>query len=90
MTSRGYQALGEDSDADTLVATVKKLEKLAEGRLSHGTVTAITSQLTLPLIGDKSLNDFATLTKETLRFTKSYASAAFASGLVICSLALFL
>ena len=90
MTSRGYQALGEDSDVDTLVATIKKLEKLAEGRLSHGTVTAITSQLTLPLIGDKSLNDFATLTKETLRFTKSYASAAFASGLIICSLALFL
>ena len=90
MTSRGYQALGEDSEIDTLVATVKKLEKLAEGKLSRGTVTAITSQLTLPLIGDKSLNDFATLTKETLRFTKSYASAALVSGLVICSLALFL
>ena len=90
MTSRGYQALGEDSDIDTLVAAVKKLEKLAEGRLSHGTVTTITSQLTLPLIGDKSLNDFAALTKETLRFAKSYASASLASGLVICSLALFL
>jgi putative membrane protein len=90
MTSRGYQALGEDSDMETLVAAIKKLEKLAEGRLSRGTVTTITSQLTLPLIGDKSLNDFATLTKETLRFTKSYATAAFASASVICSLALFL
>jgi putative membrane protein len=90
MTSRGYQSLGEDTDVDTLVATIKKLEDLAERRLSRGTVAAITSQLTLPLIGDKSLNDFATLTKETLRFTKSYASAALASGLVICSLALFL
>jgi putative membrane protein len=90
MTSRGYQALGEDSDVETLVAAIKKLEKLAEGRLSRGTVTTITSQLTLPLIGDKSLNDFATLTKETLRFTKSYATAAFASASVICSLALFL
>jgi putative membrane protein len=90
MTSRGYQALGEDSDMETLVAAIKKLEKLAEGRLSRGTVTTITSQLTLPLIGDKSLNDFATLTKETLRFTKSYATAALASASVICSLALFL
>jgi putative membrane protein len=90
MTSRGYQALGEDSEVETLVATIKKLENLAERRLSRGTVAAITSQLTLPLIGDKSLNDFATLTKETLKFTKSYASAALASGLVICSLALFL
>jgi putative membrane protein len=90
MTSRGYQALGEESDVDTLVATIKKLERLAEERLSQGTVTAITSQLTLPLIGDKSLNDFAILTKETLSFTKSYATAALASAAVICSLALFL
>jgi putative membrane protein len=90
MTSRGYQALGEDSDIDALVATIKKLEKLAEGRLARGTMSTITSQLTLPLIGDKSLNDFATLTKETLRFTKTYATGALASALVICSLALFL
>lgn len=90
MTNRGYHALGEDTAPDTLVATIKKLEKLAGDRLSKGSVTAITSQLTLPLIGDKSLNDFATLTKETLGFTKAYASAALASALVICSLALFL
>ena len=90
LTSRGYHALGEDSNRDTLVATIKRLEKLAEGRLSRGEVTTITSQLTLPLIGDKSIADFATLTKETLSFTKAYASAALASGLVICSVALFL
>jgi putative membrane protein len=90
LTSRGYHALGEDTSRDTLVATIKRLEKLAEGRLSRGEVTTITSELTLPLIGDKSIADFATLTKETLSFTKAYASAALASGLVICSLALFL
>jgi putative membrane protein len=90
LTSRGYHALGEDTNRDTLVATIKKLEKVAEGRLSRGEVTTITSQLTLPLIGDKSIADFATLTKETLSFTKAYASATLASGLVICSLALLL
>lgn len=89
LTSRGYHALGEDSDRDALVATIKKLEKLAEGRLSRCEVTTITSQLTLPLIGDKSIDDFATLTKETLSFAKAYASAALASALVIFSLALF-
>ncbi len=89
LTDRGYSALGEDSNRDTLVATIKKLEKLAEGRLAQGSVTTIASQLTLPLIGDKSLNDFAALTKETLAFTKTYASATLASSLVICSLALF-
>jgi len=90
LTSRGYHALGEDSDRDALIATIKKLEKLAEGRLSRCEVTTITSQLTLPLIGDKSIEDFATLTNETLSFTKAYASAALASALVICSVALFL
>jgi putative membrane protein len=89
LTNRGYRALGEDSNIDALIATIKRLEKLAEGRLSQGNVTTITSQLTLPLIGDKSLNDFAILTKQTLSFTKAYASAALASTLVICSLALF-
>jgi putative membrane protein len=89
LSNRGYRALGEDGDRDKLVATIKELEKLAEGRLSHGTVTTITSQMTLPLIGDKALNDFAALTKETLGFTKAYASAALASALVICSLTLF-
>jgi len=89
LTSRGYHALGEDTDRDTLISTIKRLEKLAESRLSRGEVTTVTSQLTLPLIGDKSIDDFATLTKETLRFTKAYASAALASALVICSLALF-
>jgi putative membrane protein len=90
LTSRGYHALGEDSDRDALVATIKKLEKLAEGRLSRCEVTTITSQLTLPLIGDKSIEDFATLTKETLSFTKAYASAALVSAFVICCVALFL
>jgi putative membrane protein len=90
LSSRGYRALGEDSNRDTLVATIKRLVKLAEGRLSRGEVTTMTSQLTLPLIGAKSIADFATLTRETLSFTKAYASAALASGLVICFLALFL
>ena len=89
LTNRGYRALGEDSNRDALVTVIMKLEKLAETRLSRGNVTTITSQLTLPLIGDKSLNDFAALTKETLSFTKAYASAALASALIICSIALF-
>lgn len=90
LTSRGYHALGEDTNRDALIATIKRLERLAEGRLSRAAVTTITSQLTLPLIGDKSIDDFATLTKETLSFTKAYASAALASVLVICSLTLIL
>jgi putative membrane protein len=88
MTNRGYRALGEDSSQESLVATIKKLEKIAESRLSRGEVTIVTSQLMLPLIGAKSLNDFATLTKEALQFAKAYASAALVSAFVIFSLAL--
>jgi putative membrane protein len=90
LSSRGYPALGEDTSPETLVSTVKKLEKLAEGKLSQGDATVISSELTLPLIGDKSLNDFAALTKETLAFAKAYASGALAATLAICILTLFL
>ena len=89
LTSRGYRALGEDTDRAQLVATITKLEKLAEGRLARGKVAAITTQLTLPLIGDQSLNDFAALTKETLSFTKAYAAGALTSALIICLVTLF-
>ena len=88
LTSRGYRALGEDTDQAKLVATIKKLEKLAESRFASGKVTIINSQLTLPLIGDTSLNDFAALTKETLGFAKTYAAGALVSALAICFLAL--
>lgn len=90
LTTRGYHALGEDTDWAVLLSTIKNLERLAEERLSSGKVTVITSEVTLPLIGDKSLDDFATLTKETLDFTKTYAVGALASALALCSLALFL
>jgi putative membrane protein len=89
LTSRGYRALGEDTSRDMVVTTIKKLEKLAESRLTRGSITTIITQSTLPLIGDKSLNDFAELTKEALSFSRAYASVALASVLVICLLALF-
>ena len=88
LTDRGYRALGEDTSRDAIVAAIKKLEKIADDRSSGGTATPITSELTLPLIGEKSLHDFAVLTKETLDFTKVYAQAALVSALILCALAL--
>jgi putative membrane protein len=90
LTTRGYHALGEDTNWDLLIDKIKELQKLAETRLSPGEVQAITSEVRLPLIGDRSLNDFAALTKETLKFSKAYAAATFISALVACSLALLL
>ena len=88
LTTRGYAALGEDTDRAALVTIIGKLVKLAEGRLSPGSIATVTSQVDLPLIGDKSLNDFAALTKDALDFARTYAAGALASLLVICSLAL--
>lgn len=89
LTSRGYRALGEDTDLGTIITTIKRLEKLAEGRLHRGGVAAVTFQLTLPLIGEESLDDFAALARDSLRFAKAYAGAAIATAIVICFLALF-
>ena len=88
-TDRGYNALGEESDRDMLVSTILKLEKMAKARLSGGRVSTISSQVTLPLIGDQSINDFATLTKQAIDFTKSYAAAAFVVTLAMFGAALF-
>ena len=89
LSNRGYRALGEDTSSAALVKTIVELEKLAESRLTQGYVTTIASQATLPLIGDKPLNDFAALTKDTLSFAKTYAAGAVLSALVVCCLALF-
>lgn len=89
MTHRGYHALGEDSDRETLVATIQKLEKAAESKLTQGRIATVASEQTLPLIGDNSINDFAALTKEAIDFTKVYAAAAMTLALVICAAALF-
>lgn len=90
LTSRGYHALGEDTSWTELLALIKRLEKLAEGRLSRGKVTMFTTDMQLPLIGDKSLEDFAALAKEALDFTKTYAAGAIAATILACVLALFL
>jgi len=89
MTDRGYRALGEDSDRETLITNIQKLEKMAEGKLSHGKIATIASEQTLPLIGDNSINDFAALTKDAIDFTRTYATAALAATFVICAAALF-
>jgi putative membrane protein len=87
-TDRGYNALGEESDREMLISTIEKLEKMAEARVSRGSVATISSQVTLPLIGDKSINDFAALTKDAIDFTKAYAAGAFVVTIVLCGAAL--
>ena len=81
--------MGEDSDQERSSRRSKAGEDRGGQALARRG-DRITSQLTLPLIGDKSIEDFAALTKETLDFTKAYASVALASALVICCLALLL
>lgn len=90
LTTRGYRALGEDTSRTELLRLINKLEKLAESRLSRGNVTAVTTDMQLPLIGDKSLEDFAALAKDALDFTKTYASGAIAATILACALVLFL
>lgn len=90
LTSRGYRALGEDTDWAELLSLINRLEKLAEGRLSRAEATAVASQMKLPLIGDRSLDDFATLTKDVLNFTKAYMSGALVAIGLVCLFSLFL
>jgi len=73
LVNRGYHALGEDTSQEEIIAAVRQLTKIATDELTAGTVTSAEVRTNLPLIGSKSLEDFASLTERTLRYTKSSA-----------------
>jgi putative membrane protein len=82
MTSRGYFALGEQTNQDLILDCVKKLVKLSENRLAPCKLKVVTLRESVPLIGTESLDDFAQMTKNTISLTKRCAPAV-AIGLAI-------
>jgi putative membrane protein len=89
MTSRGYFALGEQDDSDTIVDCIKKLIGIAEGRLDQCYLQVARLRLDLPLIGAESLDDFATLTKNTISLSKRYTKAIIPAFLLLLAITLF-
>jgi putative membrane protein len=89
ITNRGYFALGEQSSPDAIVDCIKQLIRIAEGRLAQCDLQVARLQSDVPLIGAESLDDFATLTKNTISMTKRYAKIMIPAFLALLAISLF-
>ena len=89
ITNRGYFALGEQSTPDSIVNCIKELIRVAEGRLSQCDLQVARIQSEIPLIGAESLDDFATLTKNTIGITKRYTKVMIPVFLALLAITLF-
>ena len=88
-TSRGYFALGEQTDFNDIVTCVKELVTLAERRLAVYDLQIARFESDIPLIGTESLDDFATLTKTTISMSKRYTKIILPALLVLLTITLF-
>jgi putative membrane protein len=72
LVSRGYFALGEATPTELIINGIMELVYIAQKRLARCKYTTADFSIDMPLIGIESLNEFALLTNNVIRFTKSY------------------
>lgn len=89
LTNRGYRALGEDTDPESLIRCVEELVKLAESRLAAYNLEVTSFQSNVPLIGMQSLDDFASLTNSAISLSKRYTKMILPVILVLLTITLF-
>ena len=70
---RGYKALGEATQVDTIANSTVQLARLAESRLSACRFASGTMTSEANLFGASALDEFAKITRESSAFSKSYA-----------------
>ena len=88
-TSRGYFALGEQTDFKDIVKCVKELAVLAEHRLAVYDLQIARFESDVPLIGSESLDDFAALTKSTISISREYTKIILPALLILLTVTLF-
>jgi putative membrane protein len=76
LVNRGYLALGEATKVVDIINIIKTLTMMAEKNLDICKCSAEEFLRKIPLIGSDSINDFATLTTETINFTKNFFKKA--------------
>jgi putative membrane protein len=89
LTSRGYFALGEQTEEESLMRCIMELAKLAESRLDTYDLQVATFQSDVPLIGTQSIDDFATLTKTAILLSKRYTKIILPAILILLTITLF-
>ena len=89
LTHRGYFALGEDTKTDDIISAIDVLARKAEGSVAPCTTKIASFRTDIPLIGQESLDDFATLTSSAVSLAKSYAEIVAPAILLFLVITLF-
>jgi putative membrane protein len=85
---RGYHALGEATQPDSIVSAAVKLAAMADSRLSSCRYGSGKLTSELDVFGSRALNEFAAMTQRSSRFAKAYAAFAGLSALVLFAVSL--
>jgi putative membrane protein len=83
---RGYEALGEATPPASIAEAVVKMARLAESRLAPAEYGSAKLKSKVRVFGSKALEEFASITQSSLRFSRNYlafASAAVAALLLL-------
>jgi putative membrane protein len=89
LTNRGYFALGEQSDPNTIIDCIKKLIRMAEDRLARCDLQIARFKSDVPLVGEEALDEFATLTKNSISMVKRYGKGMLPVFLLLLTITLF-
>lgn len=89
LTERGYFALGEYTDTETIIELVKKLLAIALSRLRPCRVQVSKLQSEVMLIGSESLDDFAAVTKRATSLSKQFVELATPVLVLLLAVTLF-
>jgi len=75
---RGYEALGEATPPGSITELVVKLAGLAESRLAPAEYGSVQNKSRVKVFGSKALEEFATITQSSSKFSQSYLKFAVA------------
>ncbi len=87
---RGYEALGEATPPETLTEAVVKMAKLAEARLAQAEYGSASMKSRVRVFGSRALEEFAAITQESSKFSRSYFRLAVAGVVGLLVAAIFL
>jgi predicted neutral ceramidase superfamily lipid hydrolase len=88
--ARGYQALGEETNVESIAKLVIEMAKLAETRLSPCAYGSGLLTSKVRIFGSKALDEFATITQASSKLGRAYLKFATASVIVLLLFSLVL
>jgi putative membrane protein len=89
-TERGYEALGEATSPASIADAILKMAKLAESRLAPAEYGSAGMKSRVRVFGSRALEEFASITQSSSRFSKNYFKFAIATTIALLLLSAFL